>query len=132
MQQSLSHQLPDVTPSMAVQSTPMPGLCTWGERAESGSKKRHLASEEYLPSPGQEKIREEKASAVSFSITLTPATFLLWWTCILVHRWAIIQSKAFACAVLEEQKCSQGFKDVLGHGSAWGLRRHAAVKCVFS
>lgn len=109
-----------------------PGLCTWGERPEWGSKKHHLVREDYLPSPGQENIREEKPSVVSFSITFTPATFLLLWPCILVHRWAIAQREAFARAVFEEQKCSQGFKDVLGHCSAWSLRRHAAVKCVFS
>lgn len=93
----------------------MPGLCTW---AEYGPKKHHLLSEEDLPLPGQGKIREEKPSVVSFSITLPPAPFLLVWTGTSVHGWAIIQSQAFARAVRGEQKCSQGFKDILGHCSA--------------
>lgn len=90
------------------------------------------SSEEYLPSPGLEKTKEDKPSVVSFCITLTPATFLLPWTWILVHRWAINQSEAFARALIEEQKCPQGFKGVLGHCSAWGLQRYAAMKCLVS
>lgn len=84
---------------------------------------------------GQEKIRQERPSAVLFIIALSLATFLPPWARILVHTWVITQSKAFVRAVLEEQECSQGFlgaKDVLGHCSAWGLRRHAAVRRVFT
>lgn len=87
-----------------------------GERAGCGLKKHHLVCGGKLPSPGQGKIREEKQCEVILHHT-HPCNLLTHVDFILMHRWAVVWSKASAWAVRGEQKSSQGLKGALGHCS---------------